>query len=194
MLVVPAYLPPISYFKKIVDEKELELFGDLNYQKQTYRNRCMIYGANDRLRLTIPIKHLNNRRKDKEVNIYNGFNWQKNHWKSLESAYRSSPFFEYYEDDIRPFYTKKYKLLYNLNIDLINFVVDCIGLKIQIKEVDSNNQKINIDEILNPKNKVKKIKPYRQVFDNKNGFQSDLSIIDLLFNLGPESLDYIKSL
>ena len=103
MQFVPAYFPSIQYVKALLKAKDATFTLESNYQKQTYRNRCSIYGANGKLNLTIPIQHTkrDGRQKDKVVKIMWEENWQKLHWRSLSSAYRSSPFFEFYEDELK---------------------------------------------------------------------------------------------
>ena len=194
MILIPAYLPPISYFKNLITQNELSFCVNTNYQKQTYRNRCVIYGANGRQNLTIPIARNVIKKEDKIVTIYNEIAWQKNHWKSIESAYKSSPFFEYYQDELKPFYMEKHKLLFDYNVKLIIRICSILDLSIKIKEVNHIEDFKEINHLLNPKKNLTKFIFYNQVFQNKKGFQSDLSIIDLLFNIGPESSDYIKSL
>ena len=194
MIIIPAYLPPISYFKNLITQNELSFCINTNYQKQTYRNRCVIYGANGRQNLIIPIARNVIKREDKVVPIYNKIAWQKNHWKSIESAYKSSPFFEYYQDELKPFFMEKHKLLFDYNVKLIIQIFSILDLSIKINEVNHIEDFKEINYLLNPKKDLTKFKFYNQVFQNKKGFQSDLSIIDLLFNLGPESSDYIKSL
>jgi acetone carboxylase gamma subunit len=194
MILIPAYLPPISYFKNLITQNELSFCINTNYQKQTYRNRCVIYGANGRQNLIIPIARNVIKKEDKVVPIYNKIAWQKNHWKSIESAYKSSPFFEYYQDELKPFFMEKHKLLFDYNVKLIIQIFSILDLSIKINEVNHIEDFKEINHLLNPKKDLTKFKFYNQVFQNKKGFQSDLSIIDLLFNLGPESSDYIKSL
>ena len=107
MILIPAYLPPISYFKSVINQNKLSICINTNYQKQTFRNRCIIYGANGLHKLTIPITNNSRVKKDKDVTIHNEMQWQKNHWRAIESAYKSSPFFEYYQDELAPFFFKK---------------------------------------------------------------------------------------
>ena len=118
--VCPAYLPNIHYMSWVVSQRQVAIVIDNPYQKQTYRNRTEIYGANGKLKLTIPIVHTKkqSRQIDKAVAIHYENGWQKNHWKSLEAAYRSSPFFEFYEDDFQPFYHQKFEKLMDFNIEL----------------------------------------------------------------------------
>jgi len=196
MQLIPTYLPSINYMSHLV--KYPCIFStQCNYQKQTHRNRSYIYGANGKLGLTIPIHHTkkNGHQKDCEVRIKWEENWQKQHWKSLESAYRSSPFFEFYEDDLKSIFFVESEFLMDYNYQLIENLCDWL-------EVDFPNQKTNIYQPLNPreeqlilaKNKADiLLNRYPQVFETKHGFISNLSILDLLFNLGPESSTYLNN-
>ena len=194
MIIVPAYLPPVSFFKKIINLKTLHFSVSTNYQKQTYRNRCIISTASGIQNLIIPIKHNQNKKSYSKTEIYNQLNWQKNHWKAIKSAYNSSPFFEYYSDDFYLFYEKEYKLLYNFNHDIFLQILKCIELNVSLKKTNKIVDYIELKKILDPKKDREKYKNYSQVFMRQNGFQSDLSIIDLIFNLGPRTNDYLNSI
>ena len=194
MMLTPAYLPTISYFKSIINQNELLLCVNTNYQKQTYRNRSVIFGANGRQNLIIPITKNIISQKDEHIEIHNEIPWQKNHWKSIETAYRSSPFFEYYKDEFRPFFIEEYRFLFQYNIELMRKILIILDLPIKLKKVNHNNDFKKNNYLIDPKTKLKRFKPYVQVFDEKIGFQSDLSIIDLIFNIGPEATEYIKSI
>ncbi|WP_209310152.1 WbqC family protein, partial [Salinimicrobium oceani] len=114
----PAYFGPVSQYVALVKAKEVVFENEDNYQKQTYRNRMYIYGANGKLSLNVPIKHTGNKsnhQKYRDVRIENDFPWQKQHWRSLETVYRTSPFFEFYEDDFRPVYDQKFEFLIDFN-------------------------------------------------------------------------------
>ena len=194
MILIPAYLPPISYFKSFINKSEVSFLCRASYKKQTFRNRCVICSANGRLKLTIPISKYKIKQNVRHIMIHNAMPWQKNHWKSIKTAYNSSPFFEHYKDDIRPFFVEEQKFLYDFNLKLIVQILNMLEMNIKVKEVNIIDNLPEIENMLNPKKELPTSVPYNQVFQNKNGFQSDLSIIDLLFNLGPESSSYIKSL
>ena len=168
--------------------------------KQTYRNRCVIVGANGTLALTIPTE------KDdhpkvlmKDVRISDHGNWRHVHWNALESAYRNSPFFEYYADDFRCFYEKKYPFLWDFNQALCEVVCSLIDLHPKIEgttdyQTELSDGVADFRQLIHPKIDYKEADPsfhplpYYQVFKEKFGFIPNLSIVDLLFNMGPESL------
>ena len=192
--VCPAYLPSIRYMAWMAAQNEVAFVKTNNYQKQTYRNRTEIYGPNGKLKLTIPILHKKNQKHqlDSEVEIFQESSWQKNHWKSLESSYRSSPFFEFYEDDLYPFFHQRQRRLMDLNISLIKKIFSLIDIEIVIK----NTKEIyEFRELLDAKkNSVYKTPIYNQVFNSKYGYINNLSILDLIFNLGPDSNFYLKKI
>ncbi len=198
MLLSTAYLPPVSYFVGMDTCDEILLESCENYTKQTYRNRCNIVSANGVVGLTIPVeKGRGNKILIKDVRIADYDNWQQQHWKSICSAYRSSPFFEFYEDDFRPFYHKKWKYLWDYNWDLLNLVLDLLDISPKIKFTDDFQleYKNKIDNRFNihpKKEPIVDTLPYYQVFREKHGFIKDMSIIDLLFNMGNESIFTIQ--
>ena len=192
--VCPAYLPSIRYMAWIVAKKEVTFVLTNQYQKQTYRNRTEIYGANGKLKLTIPISYnkFQKNQLDSEVKIFNDSSWQRDHWKSLESAYRSSPFFEFYEDDLYPFFQRRYEKLMDLNIALIKKIFSLLEIVIKFKKTNKVDE---FSELIRARQKtIYKIPIYHQVFNSKYGFIDNLSILDLIFNIGPESNNYLKKL
>lgn len=174
--------------------------NDDNYQKQTYRNRTYIYGANGKLLLNIPIKHSGDgsHQKYRDVKIENNFEWQKHHWKSLQSAYRSSAFFEFYEDEFAHLFEKTQRFLMDFNYKCQELVCECLQLNLtysKTKEYFKNPQQIDLREAINAKTKpLIPATRYFQVFEDKKGFIPNLSILDLLFNEGTSALTYLEEL
>tara|TARA_B110000495_G_scaffold185381_1_gene183143 strand:+ start:101 stop:700 length:600 start_codon:yes stop_codon:yes gene_type:complete len=193
--VCPAYLPSVNYMVRIVAQKEIGFIISNHFQKQTFRNRTSIYGPNGKMNLTIPIVHRKDldHQLDKNVLIHQETSWQKNHWRSLEASYRSSPFFEFYELDLYPFFHTRQENLMELNIQLILEILSLLEVDINIiKEEEISSE---FRDLILAKEKTNKSNPvYSQVFATKHGYLDNLSILDLLFNLGPESVDYLMKL
>jgi hypothetical protein len=198
VLVHPTYFPSISHFVAMVQSDQVIFELDDNFQKQTNRNRMYIYSPNGVQLLNIPIKHSKNSfQKTKDVKIENDFNWQKQHFKSLEAAYRSSPFFEYFEDDIRPIFTKKHEFLMDLNLQTFTLVSECLGIKFDTVHTTEYFKEVNdikdYRTLANGKKDASLFEEYTQVFEEKAGFLNNLSVLDLLFNEGRYALDYLKN-
>ncbi len=196
-VLCPAYLPNIKYCLWLLSQKKVYFSETTTYQKQSFRNRTEIYGANGKLKLTIPIKHTHYGSKtlEKEVLISYDQNWQIQHWKSLCYSYRSSPYFEFYETSLAPFYEKKTPYLFYFNLKLLENLMSIIGNPLSYEIVSSNisNQE-RMDNLISTKiNSETMFDTYTQVFDCKHGFISNLSILDVLFNLGPNTLSYLKN-
>ena len=196
-LIEPTYFPPISHWKFIKSE---DLLWSINsrYNKQTLTNRTYIDSANGELMLTVPIKHSgkNQPRVFSDIKLDISSDWKKNHFKSIKICYQSSPFYEFYEDDIISFFNLDFENLYDLNFKSIKMV--CNWLKIKMPE-DIYNEKNKYDykiQDLTHMSNCKRTsylrqKNYNQTFETNNGFINDLSIIDLIFNCGPNSIDYL---
>ncbi|MCM4159315.1 WbqC family protein [Antarcticibacterium flavum] len=196
------YFGPVTHFKELVKARLVWFENDDNYQKQTYRNRMYVYGANGRLLLNIPIKHLHSpgikqHQKYRDVKIENDFDWQKQHWKSLKSAYQTSPFFEFYEDDLAPLYHEKAEFLMDFNYRCFEKVLECLQLEVNYKKTEEFiKEPVGINDrrdLINAK-RDREIEPYPQVFQDKEGFLHNLSILDLMFNEGPNAINYLKQL
>ena len=200
-----AYLPPINYFTKLMMYDEIIIDPIEHYQKQSYRNRCTIYGANGELTLSIPLQHNQPEHTAvKEMKIANDYDWQKRHWRSLESAYRCSPFFEFYEDYFMEFYTVKYDSLLHFNTELLHKIIGLMKLEVNITNAleyipDYGSQADDFRQIIHPKSKHTKPDAafnsvrYIQVFESKHGFKENLSMVDLLFCQGRNALDVLKA-
>lgn len=172
---------------------------DDHFIKQTYRNRSYIYGANGKLALNIPVIHTQkNRQKYRDVKIFNTEKWQNNHWKSLLSAYKASPFFEFYEDELQPLFTLKANFILDYNLKCFEVISDCLQLDLQVSKTEIYKKtEVNTTDFRCLVN-AKKEQPqtfdtYTQVFDSKHGFIPNLSILDLLFNEGPNALNYLEN-
>ena len=194
-----AYAGPISHWVHICKQQPILLEVEDFYQKQTYRNRMEIHAANGKLMLSIPIQHLgyDGHQNYKDVQIANEFPWRRNHWLSLKTAYQSSPFFEYYEDDIAPLYQDRFESLLAFNIQVMKTI--CELLQIQApqettKTYQKDSPHHDLRHLIDTKTtKATTACEYTQVFSDKNGFIPDLSILDLLFNNGPETVPLLQS-
>jgi len=199
-LLLPTYFPSISHFVAMAQSEKIVFEMEDNFQKQTNRNRTYIYSPNGIQLLNIPVKHSKQiHQKTKDVKIETDFDWQKQHFKSLEAGYRSSPFFEYFEDEIRPVFEKKYTFLVDLNFEAMNIVSKCLRMKFEyettteyFREVDSNTI-LDFRNLADGKKDDSQFETYTQVFEEKHGFLNNLSILDLLFNEGRYALDYLKN-
>lgn len=192
------YLGPVQQYCKLLQYPEIRLETAENYLKQTFRNRCTIATANGPLALSVPIiKPDTQKCLIRDIRISDHGNWRHLHWNALVSAYNMSPFFEYYEEDFAPFYEKKYGFLLDYNEELRLLV--CRLLDIQPNIVYTNEYLPEVEndfrEIIRPKHEGEdpgfRAKPYYQVFRDKYGFLPNMSIVDLLFNMGPEGLSVL---
>ena len=197
ILIHPTYFPSISHYVAMAKADSITLEMEDNFQKQTNRNRMYIYSANGLQLLNIPVKHLkNNHQMSKDIQLETEFDWQKQHFKSLEAAYRSSPFFEFFEDIIMPVFEKDYKFLMDLNLDTMSIISKCIGIKTKFMQTEEFHKETDLVDFRNlaaGKKDQTEITPYTQVFGEKYGFINNLSVLDLLFNEGRYSLEYLKS-
>ena len=200
ILLPSAYLAPIQYYSKFMlcGAGIANIEGHDNYVKQTYRNRCVIADANGPLALTIPTeKPAEGKCLMRDIRISDHGNWRHQHWNALEAAYRHTPFFLYYEDDFRPFYEKKIEFLYDFNLQLTELVCDLLGLDVMLKATEEYHHNpdgmVDFRAMITPKvswveDSSFRAMEYYQVFKEKHGFIPNLSIVDLLFNMGPESI------
>ena len=198
ILIHPTYFPSISHYVAIIQADSVTFEMEDNFQKQTNRNRMYIYSPNGVQLLNISVKHSKDKhQKYKDVRIENDFGWQKNHFKSLEAAYRTSPFFEYFEDDFRPLFEKKHEFLMDLNLEIFELVNDSLGINIQPQKTTEFFHEvpdyIDFRHLANGKKDTTQIEEYTQVFNEKHGFINNLSILDLLFNEGRYAVDYLKN-
>ncbi len=200
VILHPTYFPNVAAFVALANSETVIFEKYDNFQKQSYRNRMYIYGANGKLQVSIPICHAKNGEKIKYTNtqILNIESWQKQHWKSIESAYKSSPFFEYYQDELQTLFFTPHTNLFELNKQLFLILCECIELDINIKYTSDffktyeNENTIDLRYLAQSKKEIPiKLNAYTQVFVNKHGYLNNLSILDLLFNEGPNTLNYL---
>ncbi len=195
MIFRPAYFPNIETFSEMIKSKHIILETNDFFEKQTYRTRCHIYSPNGLLMMNIPIKHQKKEHQfTKDVLLENDFAWQKNHFKTIQNSYRSSPYFEYYEDEIENLYRVKEQFL-------LDFILKSIELSYKLLQIPFDYQNTETFEKLLPndfrylidakKESTAHFKPYTQVFHVKNGFIPNLSILDLLFSEGPNSANHL---
>ena len=195
-----AYFPPISYVAAMLNKPVVLVEQYETFPKQTYRNRAVVATANGLLPLSVPVIRTNgNHTYTKDMDICYNENWAAKHWRAIESAYNSSPYFLYYKDDVEAILNKKHRTLLELNMDILAFVfkklkvAKDIILSTDFVVVDANADIEDYRNRFSPKNKeIIQLPPYDQVFEDRYGFQQDLSILDLLFNMGPDSLGYLK--
>ena len=196
IVVTTAYLAPVVYYSEMAKAKTVFIENWDFYLKQTYRNRCQIAAANGSMVLTIPVeKAESGKMLTRDVRISQHNDWQIQHWRSIESAYNSTPFFEYYKDELLPFYENKWTFLWDFNQEIQAKMLELLNLDIQIKPTQEYKNRqdekiLDLREAIHPKkeNKFVNCNPYYQVFEQRFGFQPNLSIIDLLFNMGNESI------
>ncbi len=199
------YLPPIQYFTKLIRCDILFLEQCEHYQKGSYRNRCHIATANGLQRLSIPLKKGKNEQQlIREVRIAYDEPWQAKHWQSIRSAYGNAPYFEFYSDVLEPFYSKRYRFLFDWNWDFFESVIDLLSIDCEVKftnnykEPDNNYPFLDLRNSIHPKPHRSKEDPYfspvkyAQVFEEKHGFLPNLSVLDLLFCTGPQSLEILE--
>ena len=198
LLIHPNYLPAISQLKLIIDSKKLIFEINDNFQKQTHRNRTYIYGANGLLLLSIPVIHSQkNRKKFKDVKIAYDYDWLTQHLKSFQISYRSSPFFEYYEDKLVDLYVRREKYLYDFNLRSIDVLFDMLQINLEYDFTKGYSEQYS--DIIDYRNNYKKlnssfkIKEYTQVFESKHGYIENLSALDLIFNEGPNAINFLKT-
>lgn len=198
VLLHPTYFPSISHFVAMVHTDKIVFEVEDNFQKQTNRNRMYIYSPNGMQLLNIPLKHspVGNHQKFRDSKIESAFNWQKQHFKSLEAAYRTSPFFEYFEDDIRPIFEKQHTYMMDLNFQVMEIVANCLGMDFSYDKTEEYFHTIEDMQdyryLANGKKDNSQFDSYTQVFEEKHGYINNLSILDLLFNEGRYAMEYLK--
>ncbi len=213
-LLHPTYFPNIATFAVIV-QNDIQWEVEDNYQKQTYRNRCYVCTDLGKHMLSIPIQHvggIHGRQKYKEVLLDNSYAWQRNHWRTLQTAYRTSPFFEFYEDEVAPLYEQTFEKLLDFNLQTIATICECLQIHMPIAKTSHYQENIKtIDHkstssaskppttldsryLVHAKRKLNmRQEKYVQVFGDRHGFVENASILDLLFNEGTNALTYLQN-
>ena len=204
VLLQTTYFGPIQWYQKLYryDQALIEQYD--SYQKQTYRNRCVIATANGLQTLTVPVEGTGEKCLLRDIRISDHNQWRRVHWNALQSAYSESPFFDYYADDIRPFFEKKYEFLVDFNESIRQTVCNLLDIQPKVEYTTSYHPSPNIQhpspitdyrEVINAKHPQADAdfqpRRYWQVFEGKHGFQANLSILDLLFNMGNEAVFYL---
>jgi len=207
-LLSSAYLGPVQYYTKLVSYPQILIERHETYHKQSYRNRCVILAANGLLDLSIPVLEGPRAKAPMhELQLSYEHNWQQIHWRSITSAYKNSPFFDYYADDLAPFFhEKKWKYLIDFNGRVQEVILEALNYKTVIKYTESyiksGETTASTDDfryVIHPKPHKQGVDnhfqatPYHQVFNAQSEFAPNLSILDLLFNEGPETLTILKS-
>ena len=198
ILLQPTYFSPIIQYVVLAKSKEIVFEVEDNFQKQTYRNRCYIYTAQGKHLLNVPIQHTKGvKQKTKDIKIDYKDDWNKLHLKTLKTAYSSSPFFEFYIDDLLPVFEKRHTYLLDLNLDCNKFIMNSLQIEFNtlktsefIKDIDFKDAR----NLANAKsNSQFNLEEYYQVFNSNHGFISNLSILDLIFMEGPNALNYLEN-
>jgi hypothetical protein len=204
ILLSTACFPPVQYFSKLLHFEQVYLEQYENFTKQTYRNRYEILGANGVIPLIMPVVKGRGRKiKIRDLRISYDTDWQRNHWRTIFSAYNSSPFFEFYQDDIQPFFEKSWKFLFDFNLKILENLCDLLEIEPNLVLTEDFEQvpegTLNFREAISPKKHRAEKDPqftpksYTQIFHEKFGFVPNLSILDLLFSEGPNSLNVIEA-
>jgi hypothetical protein len=193
------YLPPVEYFVQLNKYRtDVWIEKEEHFPKQTYRNRANIYSPDGSLALVVPVvKGSKVHTKVTDVKISYDFRWQRLHWMSLQACYRRSAYFEYYEDEFTRFYEQQYDFLFDYNQQLLELILKCMKMNIQLQYTETfepvyPTTVADFRNSIHPKKESHfQQKPYFQVFEERKGFLSNLSIVDLLFNQGPQSVNYL---
>jgi hypothetical protein len=196
ILLPTSYFGPVSYYVLLSRSPAVRIELYEHFVKQTWRNRCSIYSPNGVQHLTVPLDGRRDKTLTRDIRISYARSWQVLHWRSLEAAYRSSPYFEYYEEDLRSLFEKKFETLVDLNTASQQVMMELIGIKTALSFTEKYETKpaglTDLRDTLS-KGRVEgqSLPRYMQVFENKFGYISNLSILDLFFNLGPNTNSYL---
>jgi hypothetical protein len=195
-LLTTAYWPPVQYFIRFYAAEYIRLETAEHFVKQTYRNRCTIAAEGGPLSLSVPVEKGSNSQLTRDVRVSDHGQWRHLHWTALESAYDRSPYFFYYADEFRPIYERQYTYLVDLNAAIVQKVLDLLSLTPKVfptvRWEEPRECEEDLRETLRPKlpwtaDPHFRPAPYHQVFEQRHGFLPNMSIADLLFNMGPEA-------
>ena len=200
-LLSTTYFGPVQWYQKVNRYDAAIVDSDEAFLKQTYRNRCIIATANGPQALTVPVEQGSKEGIDK-VRISDHGNWRHIHWNALCSAYGESPFFDFYADDVRPFFEQRWEFLCDYNMAIAQKMCELLQIKtpvssssVGISDLSSQHDLTDFRSLIRPKHAQPddafKPRPYWQVFAQKNGFLPNLSVLDLLFNMGNEAVLYL---
>ncbi len=202
MILSSVYFPPINYMALIANGKQVIIDPNEHFIKQTYRNRCKILGVNGVQQLPVPVNRKNHL-PVKDVKISYAEDWQKVHWGAIVSAYGKSAFFEFYRDEIEPLFSKKHAFLLDLNMEILHLIKSLIGIskasELSNVFIEKNMEELDFRDVMSPKKEFNhpqvemELPSYYQVFSDRYDFMPNLSILDLLFNTGPETKEYLAS-
>ena len=198
VLLSTTYFGPVQWYQKFYHSDEVQIERHESFLKQTYRNRCLIATTQGVQALTVPVEH-HNGQCIKDLRISDHGNWRHLHWNALQSAYGESPFFEYYQDDLRPFFEKRWTFLFDYNEEIRQKMCELIDIRPKVayssEFIVHSSEFMDLRNAISPKHPEPDPdflpKPYYQVYQQRHGFLPNLSILDLLFNIGPESIFYL---
>ncbi len=203
ILIENQYIPSVYLFSILDKITNIKFEACEAYQKGSFRNRCNILGANGIIPLSIPLDQGRSQRNlITEVRISNATNWQIHHWKAIESCYKRSPWFEHYAPELKSFYSQKYDFLFDWNLELFKWALKKINMNsLHVGQTNDFNKSYDPDIYEDLRNQIRpsnfknfNMKPYPQVFSDRFGFVSNLSIIDLLMNIGKTAGNYLEKL
>ncbi|WP_443924990.1 WbqC family protein [Prevotella sp.] len=200
-LLSSAYFPPVQWMQKLHIYNKVYVERNDNFCKQTYRNRCVIATANGVQALTVPIERFEGAKCPmRDIRISDHGEWRHLHWNAIVSAYGESPFFDYYADDLRPFFERKWKYLFDFNMEIVDKLCELLDVRPNISLTDSYADAAllgadDLRDVIRPKHPAADPlfapRPYYQVYASRHGFQSNMSVLDLLCNEGPEGIFYL---
>lgn len=191
------YLPPVELFVELKKNGTIALEKFEHFPKQTYRNRGLIYSPQGTHALIVPVVRGSKVHTPyKDVRISYDFDWQRLHWLSLQTSYRRSAYFEFYEDEFARFYENKWDYLFDYNLEIFQLLMKCLRINTQLNFTSSYeatySDTLDLRNTIHPKQDSQQVfKPYFQVFEDRHGFIPNLSVVDLLFNQGPQSSQFL---